>query len=118
MVNDDDIVRLCGLLHIVSGQKDGHVRLPLKGLDGLPHVLPSLGIQSGGGLIQEQHPRRVDKRPGNIAPPPLASRKLAIGAFHQIGNPGYLRRPLDGGLQFLPPKAVKTAPDAEVFPHR
>src|SRR6266508_391262 len=65
-----------GLLEVVGGQQDGE---PLAGQAGdlLPHVGAGLGVQAGGGLVQEQRPGAVDQPHGHVQ---LALHATRVGA--------------------------------------
>src|SRR5207244_2939436 len=55
VVDDGDAVaELVGLLHIVGGEDDGDA-FAAEVADGVPHGDAALGVEAGGGLVEEEN---------------------------------------------------------------
>lgn len=53
-VHDDQVVaELESLIHLVGGEKDGDP-FGLEEAEAIPDMMPDLGIQTGGGLVQDE----------------------------------------------------------------
>ena len=89
MVDDDDPVgQLIGLLHVLRRQQDGHVAGG-EPLDHLPERQPASRIESGGGLVQEEHGRRGDQAHGEVE---TAAHPARIGLHLAPGRVGELEQ--------------------------
>ncbi len=55
-----------GLLEVVGGEQDREALLGGEVGDLLPHVRARLGVEAGGGLVEEQHLRAVDESHGDV----------------------------------------------------
>ena len=65
MVHDGEAVtELVGLLHVVGGEQDG-LTVGVEVGEDLPHRDPGLRVQTGGGLVEEQHRGPVHHGPGD-----------------------------------------------------
>ena len=60
------------LVQIVGGQEHGHLALVGQGLQQLPDVPSGGRIEAAGRLVEQQHRRRAQKRPGDAQPAPHA----------------------------------------------
>jgi hypothetical protein len=80
LVDDGDAVRhRLGFLDVV-GREDDRGPGFLQGADRLPHVLAQLDIDTGGGLVEEQHLRLVAERLGD-----QDAAFHAAGQLHDLG---------------------------------
>src|SRR5207245_9665083 len=76
-IHDGDLIaQELRLLHVVGRQDDG-LAARLDRLHQLPEITSRLRIESGGGLIEEQHRRIVDERDREQQPLLLAAGELA-----------------------------------------
>ena len=102
LVEDGDPVgQRLGLLQLLGGEDD---RGPAVGqvLHDPPHLEAALGVQAGGGLVEEQHPRPAQQAHGDVEPaphpagvrarPPAARRRRG-----RTGRAGRRRRPRGSG---------------------
>ena len=94
-----------GLLQPVRGEEDRHPALAQRG-DQLVDLARRHGVKAGGRLVEEQHRRVVEQRPGQRDPltQPLGQRPAQItGAVVEIDRP---QRPADAPanvVQFVEP---------------
>ena len=86
------------LVHVVGSKKNRHVFLLLEPLDVFPHIGAGLGVQAGGGFVQEQHLWVMDQPSGNLSTP-----------FHATGQTAYRSPPpfcklhqVEGKINTLP----------------
>src|SRR5580704_15560560 len=79
VVDDGDPVAVLRLVHVVRGEEDRDVLAPLQLVDVLPDRDPGLRVQAHGGLVQEQHPRRVQQAAGDLQP---ALHPTRVGGHH------------------------------------
>jgi hypothetical protein len=56
--------QLVGLLQVLGGEEDGGAALALEGPDLGPDRGPALGVEAGGGLVQEEDLGVVDEGGG------------------------------------------------------
>ncbi len=110
-VDDPDPVgELVGLLQVLGGEEDGGA-LVVELRDLLPDRLARDGVEARGRLVEEQHPRLVHQRRGEVEAPLHAARvgadaavggRLEVDALQQLVRA--LRRP--------PPRASRAASPA------
>ena len=77
VVDDDDVVgEVVGLLEVLRGEQHGD---PGGGevLDHAPQLDPTLRVEAGGGLVEEQHRRSVHERGGEVEAPAHPARVRA-----------------------------------------
>ena len=79
-VDDPDVVgELVGLLQVLGGEEDGGAVVVQR-----PHLLPDRlaadRVEAGGRLVEEEHPRFVDERRGEVEPALHAARVAADAA--------------------------------------
>ncbi len=84
-VDDPDVVgQLVGLLQVLGGEEDGGAVVVQR-----PHLLPDRfpadRVEPGGRLVEEEHPRFVDERGGEVEPALHAAR---VGADAAVGGGG------------------------------
>src|SRR5579859_4606569 len=120
VVDDGDPVAVLGLVHIVRGEEDRDVLALLQVVDVLPDRHPGLRVQTHRGLVEEQHPRRVQQAAGDLQPP---LHPAGVGGHHvaapvpqadhlqHLAQPGLesgLRHPVQVGVetQVLLPRQV------------
>ena len=58
------VAELVGLLHVVRGEEDG-LAVVVELLEDLPQGDPALGVEAGGGLVEEEDRGPVHHRPGD-----------------------------------------------------
>src|SRR5699024_5877869 len=64
--DDDPIAERVGLIKVVGGQEHGGTAFFAQCADVVPQVHPRLGVQTGGGLVQEHQVRVVDEAHGDV----------------------------------------------------
>src|SRR5215831_15302721 len=69
LIHDRDAVAVLGLVHVVGGEEDGDLLARLQLADVAPDRAARLRVEAHGGLVQEQHPRRVQQAAGDLEPP-------------------------------------------------
>ena len=115
VVDDHDVIGVCGLLHVVRGQEDGHVLLLLKPPHRFPDALAGLRVEAGRRLVEEEDLRRVQQGTGNVRAAALAAGELAVGTVDEIVQV----RPFDhAGDRFLPGSGcfvIKPSTEHQVF---
>ncbi|MEZ4474503.1 MAG: hypothetical protein R3F60_27680 [bacterium] len=82
---DQPVGQALGLLHVVGGQHHRHARRA-QARHQLPDRDARLGIEAGGGLVEEDHPGPVQHRPRDHQAPLVAAGQglgLVIGELHQ-----------------------------------
>ena len=70
--------------------------------DLVPHAGAHLGIEAGGGLVEEQHLGSVDERGGDVEPPLHAARVAAADAVGGVGQPELVQQLVDPRPQLRP----------------
>ena len=70
----------------MRGEKNGHLFPAAQIADHLPKAASGLGVQAGGGFIQNENSGPVEQGPGNVDSPPLASGELAHRALQQAAQ--------------------------------
>ena len=78
----DAVGELVGLLQVLGGEEDGRA-LAVQLLDLLPDRLAADRVEAGGRLVEEEHPRLVDQRRGEVEPAPHPAR---VGADPPVGR--------------------------------
>ena len=104
-----------GLLEVVRGQQDRHALLAREPLDLRPHLGARLGVEPGGGLVEEQHLRAVEQAHGDVEP---ALHAAGVGlhlARGGVGEPEALERLGHPALQLGAGDPVELALDHEVL---
>ena len=83
VVDDPDPVgELVGLLEVLGGEEDGRA-LAVQRRDLLPDRLAADRVEAGRRLVEEEHPRLVDERRGEVEPPAHPAR---VGADAAVGG--------------------------------
>lgn len=103
MIHDRDAVAEgVGLVQVVGGDEDRHA-VRAQPADLVPHVRPTLRVQAGGRLVQEDDLRLVDDAEGDLDPATLATGvglALAVGELGELeGLQGTYRPALRLGLR-------------------
>jgi len=114
-VDDDDVVRLRGLLHVVRRQEHRQPRLPLKRLHAVPDALPRLRVEPGRRLVEEQQLRRIDQRARDVRPAPLPAGELPVRPLQKIPGVRRARRPANRLGKLRARLFVEPAPRAHVL---
>ena len=74
LVQDRDAVgELLGLVEVLGGEQHGRAALG-ELLDGLPHLDPRLGVEAGGGFVEEDDRRVADQAHRDVEPASHAAR--------------------------------------------
>ena len=85
------LAELVRLLEVLRGQEDRRPRL-VDAADLLPDGQPGGGVESGGGLVEEEHLRPVHERAGEVQPP-LHPAGVGLGApVGGVGQPDQLEQ--------------------------
>ena len=82
------VAELLGLVHVVGGDDQCHPFL-LEAIEPIPEKVAGLGIESGGGLVEDQDLRPVDQTAGNRQPTLHAPRErlhLALAPIAELGE--------------------------------
>src|SRR6185312_11785900 len=94
-----------------------------------PHAGAGLGIEAGGRLVEEEHPRAMDEAEGDVEPAPHAARVRLDHPVGRVGDPDELEQagdtvaqlpaahPLDPSLQHQVLAAGAVLVDARVLWH-
>ena len=99
------------VVHIMGGQHDGDAPFPVQPLDEISHGELGNGVQADGGLVQEEHRRRVQQGRRQVAPHALAEAELThrdIVQRFQVHERG----------EFVPGPVVSIAPDPVDVPQQ
>lgn len=80
----DPVGELVGLLQILGSEEDRDA-LGRQSADRIPHGAPAARIQTGRGVVEEDHPRGADERHGQIQPP---SHPAGVGRHRLAGGVG------------------------------
>ena len=88
MVDDSDpVAETVRLFHVVRREDEGRPHLPTEAFDVVPDVLPGLGVEAEGRLVEEDDWRMVQKPPRNLEPslhPPGESLDEGVLALLQV----------------------------------
>ena len=118
LVDDGDAVAVLGLVHVVGGQEHGGSFLALELVDIAPDMAAGLGVKAYRGLVQEKHPRGMQKASRDLQAPLHASGESA----HQVGAPvpqsDHAHHPLDASVPLPSGYAVELRVKAEVLESR
>ncbi len=112
-----------GLLEVLRGEQDARALLD-EVLDHRPQVDPTLGIEPGGGLVEEQHLGSCYQRGGDVEAPTHAAGVGLEGPVTGVGEPELLEQldgPCgdDGAVQMVEaPDHGEVLPTREVLVHR
>ena len=82
----DAIAQLLGLVEVVRGEQDRHAAGPQSG-DRIEQLEADAGIETDGGLVQEEDLRVGQQRAGDLEPPPLAAAVGIDGTVDEVGEP-------------------------------
>jgi hypothetical protein len=87
VVDDADAVgELVGFLEVLRGEEDRHAELVVEPPHLLPHAGAADGIESGGGLVEEQDVGVVHERGGEVEPPAHATRVGADATVERVAE--------------------------------
>ena len=83
VVDDDDVVgEIVGLLEVLRGEQHGDAGGG-EVLDHAPQLDPALRVETGRGLVEEEHRWTVHERAGKVEAPAHPTRE---GAHHPVGG--------------------------------
>jgi len=93
--DDQTVGEVLRLVHVVGGEED---RRPLvaEALDHRPEVAPSLRIEPGRGLVEEQELGVADDAERHVDPAPLATRERPDAGVVLLAQPHHLDRGVHG----------------------
>ncbi len=89
----DPVGEHVGLLEVLGREEDRRP-LAVEGLDLLPDLLAADRVEAGGRLVEEQHPRLVHERRGEVEPAPHPARVGPDPAIGRLAQPD----PLEQGV--------------------
>jgi hypothetical protein len=118
VVHDDEAAAEGGhLLHGVADHDDAGILGLLIGPDVLQNGVPACGVQSGGGLVQDQHIGLHGDDPGNGDPAFLTAGEVEGGLLQQLAvNAHKARGAAHPGVQLVPGDALIFWPEGDVLP--
>ena len=79
------------LVHEMGGQQNGFTLLQQQ-LQALPHQVAGLGVEAGGGLVEQQQARVIDQRTRQAEPALHTARQLARLGFGLVRERGKLQQ--------------------------
>src|SRR5215475_15870602 len=85
--DNDALAQALDLGHVVGGEQHGGTSLFAKPFEVTAHPVGGVRVERGGGLVEQQHPRRIDQRLGERDAGLLPGRKLAgwpVEKFREI----------------------------------
>ena len=83
VVDDHDVVgEHVGFLEVLRGEQDGGAATHER-LDHAPELVAALGVESGGGLVEEEHGRAVHERGGEVE---ATAHAAGVRARHAVGG--------------------------------
>ena len=116
----DRVGQLIGLLEVLGGQQHRGALRDERG-DHAPQCDPAARIQPSRGLVEEEHPRVDDQRPGQVdasAHPAGEALHRAVAGFGEVEQldelPSPLPRPLDAQV-IEPPDHLEVLQTGEVL---
>ena len=74
-----------GLFEVLGGEQNGGATTD-QCLDHVPEVVAALGVETGGGFVEEEHRRAGDQRRREVEPPAHAARIRLQGAVTRVGE--------------------------------
>ena len=83
--------------------------------DLLPHVGAHLGVEAGGGLVEEQHVGPVDERHGDVEAALHAAGVAARDAIRRVGEAEALEQTAGAPLELAAAQAVDLPLEAQVL---
>ena len=112
--DQDRVGEALRLLDVVRRHED---RRPLgpERVDQRPELLPDLGIEADGGLVEQDEARAVDERAGDQQAPAHPPGELVHPAVAAIDEVGHLQRALDRGASVGPADPVEMREDEQVL---
>ena len=103
-----------GLVHEVGGEQDA-LALLQQGLQPLPHQVAGLGVQPGGGLVEQQQLGVVDQGPGQREPALHAAREFAGARIGLVREGGEIEQGGNAWAQRLGVQAEVAPVDQQVL---
>lgn len=110
------VAELIGLFHVVGGEEDG-LAFSVELAQDLPHGNAALGIQPGGGFIEEQHRGPVHDGTGHHQPLGHAARKRQHRGVGPFGQAETRQKIVGLGLGHLHAHPEVPAVENEVLAH-
>ena len=93
LVHDGDAVaELLGLVEVVGGEQDRHARPGPQAGDEVEQLVADARVEADGGLVEEQHLRVGDQRPGDLEPAALAAAVGVDGPVDELAEAERRRR--------------------------
>src|SRR5699024_128685 len=114
--DDDPVAERVGLIQVVGGQEHGGATLFAEGADVVPQVHPRLGVQTGGGLVQEHQVGVVDEAHRDVQAAPLPAGHLPRFALPHSGQIELFEQFLAAALHIGPGAAVEHAVVHQLLP--
>ena len=111
------VAQLVGLLHVVRRQHDG-LALAVEAFEQLPQRQPTLGVEPGSGLVEEEHRRPVEDGTGHHQPLCHAAGECVDGRLGEAGQLEPLEQVVGRLLGLLGAHAEEAAVAVQVLPRR
>ena len=86
--HDHPIGQRVGLVQVLGGEEHGCALLH-QAADDRPHALPAVGVEPGGGFVQEEHRGSHYQAAGEIE---AAAHAARVAAHHAVGGVGQLEK--------------------------
>ncbi len=107
------VAELLGLIHVVGRDHQGHPGL-LEPEQPVPEDVTGLGVQAGGGLVEEQQVGPVDQAPGDREPALHAAGEILDGRLRLLGELDELEQLVDAAVDLGPRDPEVAAVDEQV----
>jgi hypothetical protein len=107
---------LVGLLHVVGREQDREALVGLQTADLLPHGDAHLGVEPGGGLVEEQHARPVHQADRDVEP---ALHPAGVGPSHAargVGQAELLEELVDPAVEIASAHPLQVPLQLHVLP--
>jgi hypothetical protein len=114
--HEDAIGQPLHLRHVVGGEHHRRRVSAAIELELRSHPVGRIGVERGGGLVEQQKLGLVEQRLGQADARLLAGGELAVGPVQQLGQPELAGHLGDASLQVA--HAVEPGEHLEVLPHR
>src|SRR5580658_408324 len=111
----DSSAQAVGLLHVMRGHHDRRAVVAAETLDLLPDRVAGQRVQSDRGLVEEQDPRSVHERLGDLETPDHPAGIVLDEQVRDRAQPHELERLPDPPLAFLPRDRVQSGEHPQVL---
>ena len=115
LVDDGDAVAVLGLVHVVGGHEDRDVLALLELADVAPDRAARLRVEADGGLVEEQHARRVQQAARDLQAPLHPAGEGVDEAGAALPQPDHVHDLAHALLQRPARHAVELAVQAQVL---